>query len=322
MADDRLPVALHEAGHLLAAWWNGQVPSAVDLRRHVEGRPRLNSCGAEKGPEVRAFVDVPRFIAAPEIYLERPELLGECSRRHMQEMVARDLLSALAGPAVEWRLQGDPECLHPTLEGLLESEPTTCGGDLEHAQQLLDLLPLSEREPAYATACRRATALVCRYWPELHALGERLHTEERLEDEALHEVLAVAFGDVQTWRLQPLEKLDHAGRLGSAEVVAWWERDEPEAWRLAALVDGLPLTTPLEVARLDTEAHGEPLLAGLPAGWYCLDHATGEIHAGPPPAHGELRGFFAGLVASKLEELQRPAAALPNGTTHHPRQLT
>ncbi|WP_444984891.1 hypothetical protein [Halomonas mongoliensis] len=308
MADDRLPVALHEAGHLLAAWWNGQIPEVVELRRYAEGRPRLSNRGVERGPEVRAFVQAPRFIAAPKLLLERPELQGgELSRRHMREMVARDLLTALAGPAVEWRLQLDPECLHPSLADMLESEPDTCWGDLEQARELLALLPDGEKQAAFSTACRRAAALVCRYWPELCALGERLFAEQRLEDEALHSVLSAALGDVSAWRCQPLEGLDHAARLGSIEVVAWWERDEVEAWRLSALVDDLPMKLPLEVARLDAEVHAE--LGGLPTGWYCLNHTTGEIHAGPPPARSELHGFFAGLVVHKLEELQRAGVA-------------
>ena len=308
MRDELLSVALHEAGHLLASWWNGQLPDLVELRRHAEGRPRLSSYGQSRGPEVRAFVDTSRFIPAPAVYQECPELLGELPQRYLEDMVARDLLVVLAGPAVEWRLQRDPEHLCPTLAGLLEGEPVTCWGDLGQARELLAVLPARRQGPAYATACRRAAALVCRYWPELHALAEKLMDAERLEGRALHAVLASAFGDVGGPRMQPLDGLDHAGRLGGAEVVAWWEMDEPEVWRLAALVDGLPLTTHLEVAHLDAEAHAEPDLAGLAAGWYCLDHATGEIHIGQPAARGDLRSFFAGLVVGKLEELRRPVA--------------
>lgn len=300
-----LDTARHEAGHVLAYWWNGWPPEAVEMRRHEEGRPRLTSRGAEIAPTVRACVIGGVLLdewalSDPEPFAGRPPEIG-------RELVARDLLGALAGAAVEWRNERDPESLPTDLAGLLESEPAACDGDREHVEALLALLPEDERPEALAAAWRRAAVLVCRYWPELCALADRLATAERLEDEALAAVLSETLGGsggVMGWRRQPLEALDLSARLGDADVVAWWKRDAVDVWRLAAAVDGLPLSLPLEVAHLSAEELEDEPEPCAP-GWYCLDHAAGVIHAGPPPAVGTLRQFLAGLVADKLEELRR-----------------
>jgi len=312
-----LETARHEAGHVLAAWWIGIVPDAVEMRRHEEGRPRLTSRGAEISQDARAAVLGGCYLDGFSVKGGKP--FGGWRPELGRRLVAADLLSTLAGPAVEWRNERDPEEVYPALAALLADEPTTCAGDLDNVDALLALLPEEERGEAYATACRRAEVLVCRHWPELCALAERLAAADRLEDEALLAAMAETLGDPlarrSLWdkrgRPEMLEALDPPRlALGAAEVVAWWERVEMTAreWRLAATVDRVPLAPGITLERLDADDL-EALAwdAPDPAGWYWLESVSGadDMGAGAPPGGGPLRDYLAALVGDKLEELRR-----------------
>ena len=304
-----LEIARHEAGHVLASWWHGQLPYAVEMRRHDEGAPRLDRRGRDVGPDVRACVEAPSFIASPSLSAEYPETVAGIDPALWRDMVARDMLTALAGPAVEWRNARDPEELGSNLAEMLEVPPVPCWGDVETVDSLLVLLPVEERHEAYATACRRAEFLICRHWPELCALAERLADAERLEDEPLYAVLSETLGELPKWRDRPLEELDACAHLGDAEVVAGWDREGADDWCLVAEVEGIRLATGLAVVYMPASEVDE-LCLGIephPSGWYWMRNGGGseDIGAEAPPAVGTLRRFLAGLVADKLEELRR-----------------
>lgn len=308
---ERLSSARHEAGHVLAAWWNGQCVYAVEMRSAEEGGDRRDDRGRVVDAATRAYVEATKFIAAPALAAAYPEMVAHTPPELLREMVARDLLYTLAGPAAEWRNQCDPEKVCACLAHHLEEWIGGCADDLDKAGDLLALLPEEEREDVHATACQRASALVCRYWPELCALAEHLSIPERLEDESLDALLSETLGELQKWRTHPLEELDPPRLdLGAAEVVAWWERSEGAAaeWRLAATVDRVPLSPGLTLERLDADdldAMGWD--TPHPSGWYWLESDGGAdaIGTAAPPGGGSLRDFLAGLVADKLEELRR-----------------
>jgi len=308
-AREVLETARHEAGHVLAHWWHGQPPYAVEMRRHAEGRPRLDRRGRDAGPDVRARVEGARFISSPSLSLEYPETAAGMAPAQWRDMVDRDMLTSLAGPAVEWRNARDPEELGANLLEMLDAPPVTCWGDMEAVEDLLALLPEKERPKAYTTACRRAEVLVCWYWPELCAVADRLSTAGRLEDEALDAALSETLGEMLAWRSRPLEDLDVRAALGDANVVAYWGREEADGWRLVAEVDGMRLLTGFEVIFmpddeieqlcLDIEPH--------PSGWYWVRNGGGsdDIGAESPSAEGSLGKFLSRMVADKLAEMRR-----------------
>ena len=207
-ARERLETARHEAGHVLAAWWNGQAVYAVEMRTAEEGGAREDRRGRVADAGTLAYTEAAKFIGAPALAAAHPETMAQTPPELLREMVARDLLYTLAGPAADWRQQRDPEEVRATLAHHLEEWLGGCAGDLEQAGYLLALLPEEEREEAHAAACQRAAALVCRYWPELCALAERLNAAERLEGDDLEAVLSETLGDAPEWRGRALEELD------------------------------------------------------------------------------------------------------------------
>lgn len=308
----RQNAARHEAGHALAAWWNGQDVHAVEMRAAEEAGCREDRRGREVDAGVRAYIEASTFIDAPALAAEYPEMMNHVSLELLREMVARDLLYALSGPAADWRNQRNPDDVCACLEHHLEEWLDGCGGDMEKANHLLVILPEEERLEAYTFACRRAEVLICQHWPELCALAERLNTPNRLEDDALEAALSATLGEVPEWRGNPLEQLDLPHfTLGSAEVVAWWGRSEGELaeWRLAATVDGVPLAPRITLEQADPDDPDDYLWDTIPdpGDWYWLENnADGEkMGTEAPPGGSPLRNFLADMVVAKLAELRR-----------------
>lgn len=299
-----LETARHEAGHALAFWWNGQAIHAVEMRRYDDNRPRIDRKGRVKGPDVRAAVEGAHFIPAPTLAIKHPEIMAHYEPEVLRDIVARDMLIALAGPAVDWRNTRDPELVIEGLGEMLDMDPPHCWGDREAVDTLLAILPEEERDKAYTTACNRAEVLVSRYWRELCALADSLTMAERLEDEALDAALIEAFGEQPGWQKNPLSSLDVGAIFGGVDVVAWWSRRDVSTWKPRALADDMPLILPFEIIHLSVEDLADEPEADLP-GWYCVDHDTGEIYATAPPATGPLQSFLSDMVGAKLEELRR-----------------
>ena len=303
-------IARHEAGHALAHWWNGQTIDAIEMRPHEEGRSRVDRRNGEYAANTRAAVEGTNFIAAPSllpegyITMEKPAELDT----DLREWVERDLLSFLAGPAVEWRNEKDAERLYEDLAWFLteQGRDGRCCGDMVQVDDLLNLFPEEERESAWLTACRRAEVLVCRYWPELCALADRLTAVRRFEDEALDTALDETLGERPGNLVNALGSLNHAMSLGEAKVVAQWCRDATDAWSLSAKVDGFPLflritveyLSPNEIASLGAEEMERP------PGWYFLVNESLD-DACSFPATGTLPRFLSSMVDTKLGEMRR-----------------
>jgi len=306
-------IARHEAGHALAHWWNGQTIHAIEMRPHEEGRPRVDWKGRGYAANNRAAVEGVSFIAGPSllpegyITMEKPAYLDT----DLREWVERDLLHFLAGPAAEWRNEKDGNCVYGALSDLLDEEghDGSCGSDMRQVDALLNLFPEEERETVWLTACRRAEALVCRYWPELCALADKLTTVGRLEDDALDAVLAETLGEMPGNLANPLEDLDRAMILGGAKAVTYWNREAADGWHLVTEVDGMRLVTGLEVVYMPADEVDELCLTiqPHPSGWYWMSNGGGsdDIGTEAPPAEGALGKFLSSMVAEKLAEMRR-----------------
>lgn len=192
-------VAIHEAGHALAYWWNGQGIYSATARTKAEMRagPHITRRGCERG-DVEGIVEAADFIAAPSLDLEYGHSMGT----ELPELVARDLLHCAAGPVAEAIYRRD------SLEGVLWA-----GGisDLQKAGELLALLPEDQRAEADRQAIARCRELVRRYWPAVLALADLLQARGRVEGEDVEALLCAVTGESPEWRGNPLSDLDKRG---------------------------------------------------------------------------------------------------------------
>jgi hypothetical protein len=193
-------VAIHEAGHALAYWWNGQGIYSATARTKAEMRagPYITRRGCERG-ELEGIVEAADFIAAPSLALKYGNGMdGEL----LVELVARDLLHCAAGPVAE--------AIHrrASLESVLWA-----GGisDLQKAGELLALLPDDQRAEADRQAIARCRELVRRYWPAVLALADLLQAHGHVEGEDVEALLCAATGESPKWRGNPLADLDKRG---------------------------------------------------------------------------------------------------------------
>ncbi|MNZ62261.1 hypothetical protein D3C78_803770 [compost metagenome] len=193
-------VAIHEAGHALAYWWNGQGIYSAVARTKAEMRagPYITRRGCERG-DLEGIVEAADFIGAPSLALEYGHGMdGEL----LVELVARDLLHCAAGPVAEAIHRRD------SLEDVLWA-----GGisDLQKAGELLALLPEDQRAEADRQAIARCRELVRRYWPAVLALADLLQERGCVEGEEVEALLCAVTGVSPTWRGNPLADLDKRG---------------------------------------------------------------------------------------------------------------
>lgn len=193
-------VAIHEAGHALAYWWNGQGIYSAAARTKAEMRagPYITRRGCERG-DLEGMVEAADFIGAPSLALE----YGHAPEGALlAELVARDLLHAYSGPVAEaiYRRTG--------LEWVFWFGGF---GDWQHASDLLALLPEDQRPEAGRQAITRCRELVRRYWPALLALADLLQARGRVEGEDVESLLCAVTGKSPEWRGNPLADLDKRG---------------------------------------------------------------------------------------------------------------
>ncbi len=180
-------VAIHEAGHALALWWNGQPIQYVAA--FSSAAPVLD--GAQL---VTGVVEAPTFTeSAPADCAELPELVG------------RDLLAYIAGPAAEAKHR------RYSLDWVLSASGRH---DEQAAFDLLGLLPstdVDEWRAPFEASVARCRVLVRRYWPAVLALADLLQARGHVEGEDVEALLCAVTGEAPKWRGNPLSDLDKRG---------------------------------------------------------------------------------------------------------------
>lgn len=193
-------IAIHEAGHAVAHWWNGQGIYSATARTKAEMRagPYIDRRGRESS-DTAGVVEAASFIAAPALALQYGLGMDDPL---FPEMVERDLIHCYAGPVAEaiYRRAG--------LFGVLW---TVGAGDLIGARDLLVLLPAERREAAERVAIARCRELVRRYCPAVLALADLLQERGRVEGEDVEALLCAVTGESPRWRSNPLADLDKRG---------------------------------------------------------------------------------------------------------------
>lgn len=192
-------VAIHEAGHALAYWWNGQGIYSATARTKAEilAGPAVDRRGRES--DVAGFVEGSNFIPAPSLALEYGHGMPA---ELLPELVARDLLHAYSGPVAEAQQR------RTGLEWVLWGGGF---GDMQHAGELLALLPDDQRAEADRQAIARCREMVRRYWPAVLALADLLQERGCVEGEDAEALLCAVTGESPKWRGNPLADLDKRG---------------------------------------------------------------------------------------------------------------
>ena len=103
-------VAIHEAGHALAYWWNGQGIYSATARTKADMRtaPAVDRRGRESHGE-EGFVEASSFIPAPALALEYGHHMpADLLQKHgyVEGEDVEALLCAITGESPEWR--GNP----------------------------------------------------------------------------------------------------------------------------------------------------------------------------------------------------------------------
>ncbi|NHN76693.1 hypothetical protein HA520_05240 [Azotobacter chroococcum] len=183
-------LAIHEAGHALAHWWNGQpieyaaafaVPTAdPEFQRLIMG-----------GVVGQSFV-----LSAPEDCVELSDLVG------------RDMLVSIAGPAAQAKY------------GRYSLDRVLCAGGRSDEQAAFDFLGCLQGDDEdddadwmapFRLTVARSRELVRRYWPAIEALADLLQERGRVNGEEIEALFRTVTGESPTLRGNPLADLDKRG---------------------------------------------------------------------------------------------------------------
>jgi len=187
--------AIHEAGHALAVWWNGQPIPRVPALTHAQASsgPLIDLKGhahfAEGLVEADYLIVQPAF-AAPRIAEYLPSLV---------EPIERDLLHCFAGPVAEALYKGVPT--DRVING-------SGRGDRCRGHELIHLLPAHKLLDAELLAIARSRCLVQRYWAAVTALADLLQARGVVAGEDVTTLLSALTGESPARHRGDLHALD------------------------------------------------------------------------------------------------------------------
>jgi hypothetical protein len=177
-------MAIHEAGHAIAAWWCGQGIARVHVG--ADGAFTENGGSYLEGTDetaVRAFCKA-------------------LTRKQLNDRVLRELVFAMAGPMAEARLKGyglawQALAMDPGYRQWQEGDPPS---DL-HCWTAASLLPKpKDRQRVANGSITIAGVVLAFYWPQVEALADALQERRSLTGGDVLDVI----GQVLRPRLSPL----------------------------------------------------------------------------------------------------------------------
>jgi hypothetical protein len=188
-------VAVHEAGHAIAAWWTGKGLVQVHAGETGEGG----------------------FTESARCYIEGTDetsvnaFCKALTRKQLNDCVLRELVQAMAGPMAEARLKGYGLSWQAMLfdPGYREWQAGDPPSDL-HAWSATSLLPKPKDRPRVANgSVSLCAAMLALYWPQVETLADALQVHRTLTGEQVLEVI----GQMERAALCPLT-------LGQVEITA------------------------------------------------------------------------------------------------------
>ncbi|PSS57767.1 hypothetical protein [Pseudomonas sp. BBP2017] len=177
--------AFHEAGHVLAFWWNGQRIKRVTVRTRAEALigPMVDLRGNLQA--VKGLVEADYLVPLPAF---EPPGIAE----HLPSMISaieRDLVDCFAGPMAEAIYR------HCPVDRCLQRSGA---GDRQRGMELIRLLPARMVLEAEPLAIARASCLVHRYWAVVSAVAQYLHAQGTVNGEDISALLCQLSGESPT----------------------------------------------------------------------------------------------------------------------------
>jgi len=187
--------AIHEAGHALAFWWNGQHIERVTVRTRTEAviGPMIDLRGNPQN--VEGLVEADYFVHHPS--LDAPGIAEYLPS--MVESIERDLLHCFAGPVAEAVYRHRKSDQFITGSGW---------GDRRRGYELISLLPARKLLDAESRAIARSSCLVRRYWAAVTAVADLLQEHGTVNGEAITALLCEVTGESPTLHSNQLATLD------------------------------------------------------------------------------------------------------------------
>ncbi|MBM3112090.1 MULTISPECIES: hypothetical protein [Pseudomonas] len=187
--------AFHEAGHVLAFWWNAQRIRRVTVRTRAEAL--IGPMADLRGNllQVKGLVEAEYFVALPAF---EPSGIAEYLPS-MIDAIERDLLHCFSGPVAEAIYRHCPSTRFLTRSG---------AGDRQRAMELISLLPARKVLDAEPKAIARSICLVRRYWPALSTVAQYLHAQGTVNGDEISALLSTLTGETPTRQANPLSSLD------------------------------------------------------------------------------------------------------------------
>ncbi|MGO4368480.1 hypothetical protein [Pseudomonas sp. PAB10] len=187
--------AVHEAGHALAFWWNGQHIERITVRTRTEActGPMIDLRGNPQNVEglVEADYLVPHpSFDAPGIAEYLPSMV---------DSIERDLLDCFAGPVAEAVYRRTKSDKFTWASGR---------GDRCRGYELISLLPARKLLDAESRAIARSCCLVRHYWPAVTAVADLLQEHGTVNGEAITALLCEVTGESPTRLTNDLATLD------------------------------------------------------------------------------------------------------------------
>ncbi|MVV51711.1 hypothetical protein EJA72_26215 [Pseudomonas sp. PB120] len=174
--------AIHEAGHVLAFWWNGQHIERVTVRTHAEAfaGPMFDLRGNPQPAE--GLVEADYLVPHPA---KEPPGIAEYLPS-MIDPIERDLIDCFAGPVAEAVYRHSPSDI--LLRGSGQ-------GDQRRGYALISLLPARKLLDAETRAIARSSCLVHRYWLAVTMVADLLQMRGSVSGEVITALLREITGE-------------------------------------------------------------------------------------------------------------------------------
>lgn len=217
--------AIHEAGHALAFWWNGQHIDRVTVRTHAQAicGPMIDLRGNLQNAEGLVEAD----YLVPHPFLDPPGI-AECLPS-MVEAIERDLIDCFAGPVAEAVHRHTPSDALFRASGIL---------DQRRGYALISLLPPRKLLDAESQAIARSRRLVHRYWSAVNAVADLLQARGSVSGDVIMALLCEVTGESPLLRANQLATLDT-----QTPSIRHFHAAAPERSRLMSL-NFEPISTP------------------------------------------------------------------------------
>lgn len=184
-------IAVHEAGHVVGAWYVGQSTDETRVQSRASKRTGeflvTRKCiTLEKS---LGFADLSHYVIPKLLVNEFVETLPRDDQEELYRMARRDIISLLAGPIAQVRLSRKDRASILLFNG--------GSSDYEKAAHIARNLPEGE-SIAIDFAYETGKKIVSKHWSTILAIADKLQANLKLDDHEIEPILMATTGE--GWR--------------------------------------------------------------------------------------------------------------------------